>query len=229
MSDKNESGTILILGGTKEAAELAQYLVEREDDIITSLAGRTKEPRPLAGKIRSGGFGGPEGLADWLCANNITRVIDATHPFAEQISRNAVEACAIANVPLEIRRRPPWCKEPADHWLQVSSLDAAASAIPKNARVLLALGSQHLTPFHHRNDVHFTIRMVDSPKAASPFENHRIILGKPSTDWRAEAKLLEREHITHIICRNSGGSGAYAKIEAARQLAIPVIIINMPS
>ncbi|MEE9314035.1 MAG: cobalt-precorrin-6A reductase [Rhizobiaceae bacterium] len=219
---------ILILGGTKEAAELAVELVQQGHDVTTSLAGRTKEPEPLAGKTRIGGFGGAMGLAIWLQENNITKLFDLTHPFAEQISRNAVDAVGIACIPLEIRHRAPWEKQANDSWIEVPSLVEAAKAIPKDARVFLALGSQYLTPFQHRNDVHFTIRMVDQPLAPLPFEQHNIILGKPSKEWNLEAELMTQEAITHIVCRNSGGSGGYAKIVAARSLHLPVILIGRP-
>ncbi|MEP1207324.1 MAG: cobalt-precorrin-6A reductase [Rhizobiaceae bacterium] len=222
------SDRILILGGTREAAELAQRLVAEGHDVISSLAGRTREPKPIAGKTRIGGFGGREKLADWIGQNAITRVIDATHPFAHQISKNAEWACREAGVPLRKFTRQPWRQETGDNWIEVDSLDQAAAQIPANARVLLALGSQHLTAFAHRSDVHFLVRMVDAPLQPPDLPDHQLLLGRPSTDWRKEAELLNEHAISHIVCRNSGGSGAYAKIIAARELALPVIILKMP-
>ncbi|MEL6436152.1 MAG: cobalt-precorrin-6A reductase [Pseudomonadota bacterium] len=218
---------ILILGGTREAAALAKELVacHGTDAVITSLAGRTKEPRPVAGRLRIGGFGGVEGLSAYLRAEHITRVIDATHPFAEQISANAIAACAQVNVPLETRIRPPWQRQAGDHWLHVPTITDAVAAIPQNACVLLALGSQHITPFANRSDVHFVIRMVDPPAALLPFAKHSVLIGRPSSDPIEEAQMLRENGITHIVCRNSGGAGAYAKIEAARSLALPVLMI----
>lgn len=226
-----EREKILILGGTREAAELAAKLVAAGHDVTTSLAGRTAEPEPVAGKIRIGGFSsdgknGAEGLAAWLTENGFTRLIDATHPFAKQISANAEAAGQLTGITFERRTRQPWQKRPDDVWLEVGSLGEARDAVPANARVLLALGSQYIAPFAERSGVHFVIRMVDPPNEPLPFASHDLILGKPSSDPAEESALLQRHGITHIICRNSGGSGAYAKIEAARELGLPVIMIR---
>ena len=223
MSDK-----ILILGGTGEASELAHKLVAEGHEVISSLAGRTREPKPIAGITRTGGFGGREKLAEWISQNTITRVIDATHPFASQISKNAQWACKEAGVPLQTTTRQPWTQQQGDNWLVVESLDHAAAQIPTNARVLLALGSQHLTAFTQRADVHFLVRMVDAPQIPPNLPDHQLLLGRPSTDWQNEKQLLKQHAITHIVCRNSGGNGAYGKIIAARELALPVIILKMP-
>ena len=223
-----ESERILILGGTREAAQLAQTLTDDGVDIITSLAGRTKEPVPVAGETRIGGFGGVDKMARWIIENQITKVIDATHPFARQISKNAEQACRIANIELARRTRPPWEKQDGDNWQLVESLEEAANALPENARVLLALGSQYLSAFSRRSDVHFLVRMVDQPPANPGLANHHLVLGRPSSDWREEAALLRDHKISHIVCRNSGGTGAYAKVIAARELAIPIIMIKMP-
>ncbi|MEM9277655.1 MAG: cobalt-precorrin-6A reductase [Pseudomonadota bacterium] len=216
---------ILILGGTKEAAELAAQLVAENHDVTTSLAGRTKEPEPVSGKVRIGGFGGIEGLADYLKSNAIELLIDATHPFAKQISDNAVEAANLANVKLEIKTRPEWQKQEEDRWIEVSSLDAARDAISAGARVLLALGSQHIDLFRTRSDVFYLVRMVDQPPEPLSLPNHELLIGKPDTEWQREKETLEQYGITHIVCRNSGGTGAYAKIEAARNLGIKVVIV----
>jgi len=221
------SETILILGGTREAADLAAEFVRDHPDwrVVTSLAGRTKEPGPVTGEVRSGGFGGAEGLAAYLRAEGVTRLIDASHPFARQISENARRAAQTAGVRLEVRMRPPWKKRDGDDWIEVASLDSACDAIPAGARVLLALGSQHLAPFSIRRDVHFLVRMVDPPQTPLPLPDHDLVLGLPGKTADEEAGLLAENRITHIVCRNSGGDGAYAKIEAARALNLPVIMI----
>jgi precorrin-6A/cobalt-precorrin-6A reductase len=218
--------TVLILGGTKEAAALAAELVAAHPDwrVITSLAGRTREPKPVAGEVRIGGFGGAEALADYLTREHITRFIDATHPFARQISANAKRAAALTGTPLEVRTRPPWQKHPGDNWLEFTSLEEARDALPPAARVLLALGSQHIAPFAARDDVHYVVRMVDAPERKLTLPDHELVIGKPG-DVEAEAALLRRHGITHIVCRNSGGDGAYAKIEAARRMAVTVHLI----
>ena len=218
-------GHVLILGGTREAAELAQCLAETGQAVTTSLAGRTREPAPVAGAVRVGGFGGATGLAKFLSDNRIAMLIDATHPFARQISANAVTATALVDVPLLVFDRPSWERTADDDWTEVDTLEQAAILLPAGARVLLALGSQHIAPFAQRSDVHFLIRMVDPPVAPLPFADHAIELGKPGP-VDAETDLLVRHAITHIVCRNSGGSAAHAKIEAARRLSLPVIMIR---
>ncbi|MEL6966753.1 MAG: cobalt-precorrin-6A reductase [Pseudomonadota bacterium] len=217
---------ILILGGTKEAAALARKLAQEGHAVTTSLAGRTKEPKPLAGAVRIGGFGGAEGLQHYLEVEKIDLLIDATHPFAEQISKNARAAARNTSVPLEVRTRPPWRETSGDRWTVVPSLADAVEAIPPNARVLLALGSQHIAPFAARKDVHFIVRMVDPPEQPLTIPRYTLVLGRPSSDPIVEGELLKEHQISHIVCRNSGGVGAYAKIEAARALAMPMIMIG---
>jgi precorrin-6A/cobalt-precorrin-6A reductase len=221
--------SILILGGTKEAAALAAELVAAHPDwrVITSLAGRTKEPKPVAGEVRIGGFGGAAGLAEYLSREHITRLIDATHPFARQISANAKRAAALTGTPLEIRTRPPWQKQPGDNWHEFASLEEARDALPSGARVLLALGSQQIAPFATRADVHYVVRMVDAPDQKLELPDHELVIGMPG-DVAAETALLRRHGITHIVCRNSGGEGAYAKIEAARQEAVTLLLVAPP-
>lgn len=217
---------ILLLGGTREASELATQLVDAGHRVITSLAGRTKEPSPVAGETRIGGFGGAQGLANYLMENAIDRLVDATHPFAKQISENARTAAKRTGVALEVRTRPGWEKMPSDIWLEVASLAEAVSIIPQGARVLLALGSQYIDIFSSRADVFFLVRMVDKPELSLALPNHEVIIGKPSTQWQTERDLLVEQNITHIVCRNSGGAGAYAKIEAAHHLGLPVIMVQ---
>ncbi len=217
---------ILILGGTKEAAELAKELVSDGHDVTTSLAGRTKEPLPITGKTRIGGFGGAQGLAEYLMLEKVEHLIDATHPFAKQISKNAVEAAKLTSVQFEIRTRKPWEKKEDDLWQEVATLGEALHAIPSGARVLLALGSQYIDIFAARSDVFYLVRMVDPPTKPLKLPNHEILLGKPSTDWQIEQSVLTQNNLTHIVCRNSGGQGAYAKIQAASALQLPVIIVN---
>lgn len=217
---------VLILGGTREAVELASRLAAEGCDVTTSLAGRTREPGPVSGRLRIGGFGGAEGLAEYLKAGGFARLIDATHPFAKRISDNAERAAALAGIAFERRARPPWRKKPGDRWTTVMSLEEACAAIPAGARVLLAIGSQHISLFAGRADVHFVVRMVDPPAAPLSLPDHEIITGLPGKTPRQEAELLRQKKVTHIVCRNSGGEGAYAKIAAARELALPVIMLE---
>ncbi|WP_244530507.1 cobalt-precorrin-6A reductase [Salaquimonas pukyongi] len=224
---------ILILGGTQEAVELADELAAKGHDVTTSLAGRTREPRPVTGSVRIGGFSGDgttgaEGLAAFLIENGFTRLIDATHPFAANISANARQAAQTTGVIFENRQRAPWRKLDGETWIKVASLEEARDTIPPGARVLLALGSQHIASFAARKDVHFVLRMIDKPAEPLPFERYDLVLGRPADNTAAETMLLKSHDITHIVSRNSGGKGAYAKITAARELGIPVIMIGRP-
>lgn len=218
---------ILILGGTAEAADLAARLVaEGKANVLTSLAGRTANPTPIAGAVRIGGFGGPEGLASFLAENRIDRVIDATHPFATRISENARIACRAIGIPLERLDRPSWTRGENDDWTEVETLEQAAAALPSGARAFLALGRQHLSAFERRDDCHFVIRMVDPPARPMAFRSFDLILGKPSGDPQTEADLLRQHGITRLVCRNSGGNAGYGKILAARELGLPVIMLK---
>lgn len=221
------SPTILILGGTTEAAQLTKRLAPLPLRVITSLAGRTRDPAKLEGEVRSGGFGGAEGLAHYIEAENVTLIIDATHPFATRISPNAAKAAELTKRPLIRLERPAWQKTEGDDWREVPSLEEAVSAIPPDARVLLALGRQHIAAFAARPDVHFVVRMIDPPETPLDLASHELVLAKPGKRDDEEAFLTARR-ITHIVCRNSGGSASYAKLEAARNLKIPVILIARP-
>ncbi len=222
--------TILILGGTREAAELAaRMVIERPHArIVTSLAGRTKEPSPVAGEVRTGGFGGAEGLADWLRENRASVLIDATHPFAKTISANALKASEISGVPLHRLARPAWTKQAGDDWTEVATLEDARDAIPPRGRVFLALGSQYLAAFGDREDIHFVVRMIDQPEQKLDLPDHALVLGRPGDSAAAETMLFTAHRVTHLVCRNSGGEAGYAKIEAARILGLPVIMIARP-
>jgi len=221
--------TVLILGGTREAAQLAARLVAEHPGwrVISSLAGRTNAPAALPGETRIGGFGGAQGLATYLRAEGVTRLIDATHPYATAISANARRAARLAGVPLEVVTRKPWARQAGDDWTEVASLEAARDALPAGARVLLAIGSQHVAAFAGRPDVFFLARMVDPPATPLPLAEHEVIAAPPG-DAEAETALLREKRISHIVCRNSGGDAGYAKIEAARKLGVCVVMIGRP-
>lgn len=218
---------ILILGGTAEAAALATAFAELPVKAITSLAGRTSNPASLAGAVRIGGFGGIDGLANYLDSDGIDLVIDATHPYAVRISQNAVQAASACGIPLVRLERPAWEKRPGDRWIDIASEAEAANVIPSGERVFLALGRQHIAPFSKRTDVHFVMRMIDPPEAALP-PDCELILARPG-DFAAEKQFLEKHKIGLIISRNSGGTISHAKIEAARALGLPVMMISRPS
>lgn len=218
---------MLILGGTAEAKALAEQLAARGDvTVITSLAGRTAQPMLPPGEVRIGGFGGAAGLTAYIRETGVTRIIDATHPFARRISENAIQAAAETGIALEHVVRPGWVSQRGDRWQEVSSLDEAARALPAGAIVFLALGRQYLDAFAARSDCRFVIRMVDAPAEPLPFADPVLILGKPSADPAREAELFAAHGITHLVCRNSGGASGYGKIAAAREMGLTVIILG---
>jgi len=217
---------ILILGGTAEALKLAAALQPLPVDAITSLAGRTANPTSTTGKVRRGGFGGVTGLTDYLAKEHIELVIDATHPYAIRISQNAVQASQIAQIPLLRLERPAWQRQTGDNWINIANEVEAANKIAPGERVFLALGRQHIAPFADRSDIHFIMRMIDPPEVSLP-PNHEIILAKPG-NYEAEKRFLHERKISLIVSRNSGGEISYAKISAACDLAIPVMMISRP-
>ena len=140
---------VLILGGTTEASALGAKLAERADiDAILSLAGRTANPRPSPLPTKTGGFGGAEGLARWLTEHRTDAVVDATHPFAAMMSRNAAAACFRLGLPLLGLRRPPWRAQPGDRWIEVVTMADAVPALgPTPRRAFLTIGRLELAPF----------------------------------------------------------------------------------
>ena len=221
---------VLILGGTVEGAALAAALAERPDvETIVSLAGRTKDPAALPGGVRVGGFGGVTGLAGYLRAERIGLAIDATHPFATQISRHAALAADSARVPLLRLERPPWRRDPDDRWIEVATLDAAAAAVPEHgARAFLTVGSSQLQPFGTATGVWFLVRLVEAPAGRLPLADYRVIAARGPFSAAAELRLLEENRIDVVIAKNSGGDATYGKIAAARALGLPVILLRRP-
>lgn len=193
-----------------------------------SYGGRTRAPADQPLPIRIGGFGGASGLADYVRREGITHVIDATHPFAAEMSRNAVEACAQTDTPLIALERTPWAKAPGDNWIEVSDVNAAVAALPETpAPVFLGIGRQHIAPFAARPQHAYTLRFVDPPEAPLPFAADVIVSRGPFT-LDGELAMMRTQGIAWIVARNSGGDGARAKIDAARRLGLPVIMISRP-
>lgn len=194
---------------------------------VLSYAGRTERPRAQPVPIRIGGFGGAEGLAAYLRAERIGRVVDATHPFAAQMSRNAVAACAAAGVPLIALERPAWVPGPGDDWTRVPDIAAAARLLTGPAeRVFLAIGRQHLAEFAGLPH-HFLLRLVDPPEAL-PLADVMVEIASGPFDAAGDLALLQRHRITRIVAKNAGGAGAEAKLIAARALGLPVVMIDRP-
>jgi precorrin-6A/cobalt-precorrin-6A reductase len=221
---------VLILGGTGEAMALAKQLaVMPEIAVITSLAGRTRDPAIPPGDVRLGGFGGAAGLGAYLRENAISLLINATHPFAATISANALAAHQATGVPLLRLLRPAWRKEPDDTWIRAPSVKGAAAICRwLGKRVLLSVGSQEVAAFADLPRAHFFVRMVDPPEAPLPLVSSEVIVAKGPFALADERRLLLDKEIDLIVTKNSGGDATSAKIAAARGLHIPVVMIDRP-
>jgi precorrin-6A/cobalt-precorrin-6A reductase len=219
---------LLILGGTAEAAELAARLAgDARLETVTSLAGLTRLPNVGAGKVRRGGFGGPDGLAAFLREGGYDALVDATHPFAAQIAKHAAEAAEIASTPRVKLVRPPFARTAEDRFVPVKDMQAAADALPKNARVFLAAGRRELAPFVARGDLWCLLRMIEPPAAGETLPKGDLILGRPPADPEDEVALFSEHRIEWIVSKDSGGA-AGAKILAARKLKLPVVLVERP-
>lgn len=222
---------ILILGGTTEAAALARLLAGDERFQPTlSLAGRTSSPKPQPLPTRIGGFGGIAGLTAWLQENGVAAVVDATHPYAAQISTHAVAACHALAIPLASIMRPPWTREDGDDWIEVDTPQAAAIALGAGpARVFLSLGRLELGAFSAAPQHHYIARTIDPPGDVPLPPDIRFVHDRGPFDAAKEDAFLRREDIAMIVSKNSGGAATYPKIAAARRLQIPVVMIARPS
>ena len=219
---------ILVLGGTSEARELAAALYERGVPVTTSLAGRVTRPRLPPGEVRIGGFGGPDRLAGWLAAHHVSRVVDATHPFAERISASAVAACTEARVPLLRLERPGWSERPGDCWHWVDDLAGAAARVPAlGERVLLTTGRQGLEAFAAL-EAWFLIRCVEQPGPPLP-ARHEIVLDRGPYTLEGELALIDRHRIAVLVTKDSGGGYTSAKLDAARARGLPVLVVRRPN
>jgi precorrin-6A/cobalt-precorrin-6A reductase len=230
MADGPPERRILILGGTTEAAQLARAVERRRGlKVISSLAGRTRDPAPLPGATRSGGFGGIEGLIRFIRDEKIDVVIDATHPYAEQISRHAVVASRSTGVPLVRLERPPWPRQAGDRWALVDSLTEAARACPDyGRRAFLTVGGKELQAFANMDRMWFLVRLVDAPLEPLPLLHAQVVTGRGPFTAEDERKLLQQHRIDMIVAKNSGGDATYGKIAAARALGLPVILVRRP-
>ena len=218
-----------MLGGTTEASAMARALHAAGVDAVFSYAGRTAAPVAQPLPTRIGGFGGADGLAEYLRLHAISQVIDATHPFAAQISRNAVAACAATQTPLIVLQRPAWSPDPQDRWSLVADTAAAVAALPDApARVFLAIGKQTLDVFAAKPQHHYLLRLVDAPDAPLPLPDCAVIIERGPFTTAGDTALMQRHAITHIVAKNAGGTGAQAKLEASRALRLPVILIERP-
>ena len=221
---------VLILGGTGEAAQLAvQAALLQGVEVITSLAGRTRHPVTPAGRVRIGGFGGEAGLGDYMRDQRIDLLIDATHPFAAHISFHAAIAAHACGLPYLLLVRPPWEPVEGDCWITVESIAAAVSVLPSVAqRVFLTTGRQDLAAFAPLKDLWFLMRMIDPPTPDTPVPQGTLLLERGPFTLVDERALLHTYAIGAMVSKNSGGEATYAKIIAAREVGLPVVMVQRP-
>jgi len=222
---------VLILGGTREARKLAEKLDETDlATPVTSLAGVTERRADLPGEVRVGGFGGMAGLMTHLWQEGYTAVVDATHPFARQISRNAAEACEATQVPLLTLSRPRWEPALGERWIEVTDEQAAVETLAEmpltgGTMVFLALGRMRVDAFGALDKLKFLLRTVDPIEP--PFSNCEVVAGKGPFSLDEEVELFERNRVKVLVCRNSGGDGDN-KLQAARAVRAPIVMIQRP-
>ena len=210
---------LLILGGTGDAVKLASLAIDLPGlAVITSLAGRTNAPKNLVGDVRIGGFGGEAGLIAYLQTEQIDLLIDATHPFAAQISQNAAGSTAKVGIPRLMLIRPEWARSPEDNWIEVESVEAAVQAISASAeRIFVTIGRQQLAPFATQIDKWCLMRSIDPPDPTILLPPGKLLLDRGPFNLEQERELLREYQIQAIVSKNSGGDATYAKIIAARE------------
>ena len=223
-----EPRRVLVLGGTGEGAALARALAGRDDvEVISSLAGATRNPATLPGTVRRGGFGGSAGLMRFITGEHIDLVIDATHPYAGAISAHAATASAGCGTRLLRVARPPWQAPPGARWVEVEDVEAAARRLPAlGRRALLTLGRRALAPFAVRPGLWCLARFAEPPVPAIAHGEALVARGPFTLD--AERDLLHRHRIDVVVTRNSGGEATRAKIDAAAGLGIPLLVVRRP-
>lgn len=221
---------ILLLGGTTEATALARLMAERGLTATVSYAGRTENPRAQPVPMRIGGFGGVAGLVAYLRDHGVTHLVDATHPFAATMSAHAVEAANVAGVAHAALTRPAWDPVPGDNWTSAADIASAVDALRGPARrVMLALGRMHVDAFYAQPQHHYLLRFVDAPDQPPALPHHALIVDRGPFGVEDDNRLLRGHAIDLVVCKNAGGSGAQAKVIAARQLGLPVLMIDRPA
>ncbi|WP_417688202.1 cobalt-precorrin-6A reductase [Roseibium sp.] len=220
---------VLLLAGTQEARQLAKRLPEvlPAAKITASFAGAVTELPDLGLPTRIGGFGGGSGLADYCRSQDIDLIVDATHPFAVQMSRNAASVAEMSGIQIVRLERPPWEPQAGDRWQIVADLAEAATLLPARSRPFIAVGRKEIGRFYHRKDIDAVVRMIEPPEVPLP-ALWQLVLARPSREVGVEQEFLQSRAVTHVVAKNSGGHASYAKIEAARNLGLPVLLADRP-
>lgn len=220
------TGRVLVLGGTGEARRLATALVDEGVDVLSSLAGRVADPRLPPGEVRVGGFGGAEGLAAWLAENPVRAIVDATHPFAVTMTGSAAAAADVTGIPLLRLQRPGWSEQPGDDWRWVDSLEEAAGAVAGFGHVFLTTGRTGLGAFAGLTQ-EVLVRAVDPPEPPLPART-TVVLERGPFSVADELALLREHAVDVVVTKNSGGHLTEAKLTAARELGLPVVVVRRP-
>jgi precorrin-6A/cobalt-precorrin-6A reductase len=220
------SGRVLVLGGTGEARRLAEVLIADGVDVLSSLAGRVAEPVLPPGEVRIGGFGGAEGLAEWLRQNPVRAVVDATHPFAATMTAHAVAAATATGILILRLQRPGWTARPGDDWRWVDSLDEAAAAVAGFRHVFVTTGRRNLDAFAAL-DQEVVVRSVDPPEPPLP-PHTTVVLERGPFTVDEELALMREHSVDVLVTKDSGSALIAAKLTAARQLGIPVVMVRRP-
>ncbi|MGH1367379.1 MAG: cobalt-precorrin-6A reductase [Maritimibacter sp.] len=219
---------VLVLAGTSEARALIKELAA-DHEVIASLAGATRQPLPLGCPTRIGGFGGALEQENYIKNNGFDVVLDATHPFAARISMRTFEICSAAKIPYLQILRPGWQNGPGDQWIWIDKEQEAAAHIDENAVVFLATGRQTLQHFSNLSPRKTICRQIDPPEGDFPFENGEYCIGTPPFSVEDELHNFNKLHISHLVVKDAGGAPSRTKLDAARQLGIPVVLIRRPA
>ena len=218
--------SILLLAGTAEAKRIAWGLADSGLNVLASLAGATRDPEPLPVPTRIGGFGGEAGFKAYLDDSGVTAVVDATHPFATRITDRTARVCAELQLPYLQVLRPAWQPDKADRWIMIDTPQQAAAHIPQNDCVFLATGRQTIAQFANLEGRRILVRVIDPPSEPFPFEGGEFVIGRPPFPVAREKALFEAMGVEWLIVKNAGGQGGRAKLDAARALGLPVLMIN---
>ncbi|GLQ34024.1 precorrin-6A reductase [Amylibacter marinus] len=222
-------GAGLVLAGTSEAREICHLLASQEIRAIASMAGVTRRPQTLHLPTRTGGFGGAAGFKAYLSAQKISWVLDATHPFAVQMSQTAASLCSEQNIPYLMLQRAPWTAQSQDQWHMIDDVSELPALIPEGHVVFLGTGRQTLMDYHILQGRRLICRVIDGPIGPFPFENGKYAIGTPPFSLEEEVDFLRRENVDWLVVKNAGGDGGRAKLDAARQLNLPVAMYRRKS
>lgn len=220
--------TLLLLAGSGEAKRIAWGLTDSGINVVASLAGATRAPDPLPVPTRVGGFGGAAGFRSYVQEAGVKAVLDATHPFAEQITARTAQVCANMGLPYLYCCRPAWTPEPGDDWTQIAREEDAASHIPEGATVFLGTGRQTLQRFANLEGRRVICRQIDPPTGPFPFEGGEFLIGRPPFPVARERALFAALGVDWIVVKNAGGAPSRTKLTAAADLGIPVLMIKRP-